>query len=103
MDKNINYETVRELDVSFGHGITLSERKNIVISGVKKIINFDSDEFLLDTNLGYLNIKGSNLEIIKLDTYQGTISIKGKIDGILYLDNSQQKNKEDTFLSKLFK
>ena len=103
MDKNINYDNAREMDISFEHGITLSERKNIVISGVKKIDSFDSEEFLIDTSLGYLNIKGSSLEIIKLDTYQGTVSIKGKIDGITYLDNSQKQTKEETFFSKLFK
>ena len=96
-------DKAKELDVSFNHGITLSERKNIVITGVKKIENFDSEEFLMDTTLGYLNIKGSDLEIIKLDTYQGNVSIKGKIDSMQYMDNGLTKPKEESFLGKLFK
>lgn len=106
MDKSNNYDStdyVREIDSGFNHGITLAERKSIVVTGVKKIDSFDSEEFLMDTTLGYLNIKGSNLEIVKLDTYQGNVSIKGKIDSIMYISKGQEKNKEETFLGKLFK
>ena len=58
MDKDI---------VNYNHSITLNERKNIVISGVKKIESFDKEEFLLETNMGFIIIKGKELEIIKLD------------------------------------
>ena len=57
----------------------------------------------MDTTLGFLNIKGSELEIIKLDTYQGNVSIKGKIDSLVYMDNGIIKSKEESFLGKLFK
>ena len=93
----------KDMEVSFNHGLTLSERKNAVITGVKKIESFDSEEFMLDTTLGFLNIKGSSLEIIKLDTYQGNVSIKGKIDSFMYVDGNNVKSKEETFLGKLFK
>ena len=68
MDKDI---------VSGNHNISITNRKNINISGVKKIENFDENEFLLETTMGYLKITGNNLEIIKLDTYQGDVAIKG--------------------------
>ena len=93
-------DKVKEVDNGFNHGITLVERKNIGISGVKKI---DSEEFLMETTLGYLVIKGSELEIIKLDTYQGNVSIKGKIDSIMYLDGNNKKENENSLLNKLFK
>lgn len=96
-------DKVKEIEASFNHGVSLSERKNVVVTGVKKIESFDSEEFLMDTTLGYLNIKGSDLEIIKLDTYQGNVSIKGKIDSMIYMDNGVNKNKEESFLGKLFK
>ena len=47
-------DKVKEIDNGFNHGITLVERKNIGISGVKKIESFDSEEFLMETTLGYL-------------------------------------------------
>ena len=94
MDKDI---------ITGNHNISISMRKNINLTGVKKIENFDENEFLLETNMGYLMIKGSNLEIIKLDTYQGDVSIKGKIDSLNYLENNKKQDKQESVFSKLFK
>jgi len=94
MDKDI---------ISTNHNITLSQRKNINITGVKKIESFDETEFLLQTNMGYMLIKGNSLEIIKLDTYQGDVSIKGKIDSLTYLESLNKKNKDESIFNKLFK
>ena len=84
------------------HSITVSERQNIIISGITKIDSFDSEEFILQTVAGPLGIKGRKLEIIKLDTYEGTITINGIIDGFSYLDDIKSK-KENSMLNKLFK
>jgi len=89
--------------ISGTHNITLAQRKNISITGVKRIDNFNEEEFFMETTLGYLNIKGSALEIIKLDTYQGDVSIKGKIDSISYIESPNKKDKQESLLSKLFK
>jgi len=86
--------------VNLGHNITMQERKSIMITGVKKIDSFDNEEFLLETTLGNVIIKGSELEIIKLDTYQGNVSIKGTVNSVTYTDNVK---KEEGVFSKLFK
>ncbi|MDD2180803.1 MAG: sporulation protein YabP [Bacilli bacterium] len=88
---------------SFNHAITLNERKNIVISGVKKIDSFDDEEFLMETTMGYVSIKGEGLEIIKLDTYQGNVSINGKVHSLTYVDSLNKKEKDETIFGKLFK
>lgn len=88
---------------SFNHSISINERKNIIISGVKKIDSFDNEEFLMETTMGYMVIKGSDLEIIKLDTIQGNVSIKGKINSLVYMESANKKEKEDGIFSKLFK
>lgn len=88
---------------TFNHTITINDRKNIMITGVKKIDSFDNEEFLMETNMGYINIKGSELEIIKLDTYQGNVSIKGQINSLNYIESLHKKDKEETVFSKLFK
>ena len=96
-------DKVKEIEASFNHGISLAERKNVVVTGVKKIESFDNEEFLMDTTLGFLSIRGEGLEIIKLDTYQGNVSINGRVDSIIYTDTGIQKSKEETFIGKLFK
>ena len=88
---------------SSNHSITLNERKNLLITGVKKIDSFDDEEFLLDTSMGYVVIKGEELEIIKLDTFQGNVSIKGKVNSFTYAEQGGKKEKEDSMFSKLFK
>ena len=96
-------DKVKEIEASFNHGLSLAERKNVVVTGVKKIESFDSNEFMIDTTLGFLNIKGEELEIIKLDTYQGNVSIKGQVDSLNYMESAIKKEKDNSFISKLFK
>ena len=96
-------DKVKEIEASFNHGISLAERKNVVVTGVKKIESFDNEEFLMDTTLGFLSITGEDLEIVKLDTYQGNVSIKGKINSLNYMESANKKEKEDSVFSKLFK
>ena len=89
--------------IASNHTVNIVKRNSINISGVKKIENFNDNEFLLETIMGFMNIKGSNLEIIKLDTYQGDVSIKGKIDSMSYTETTSKKNKEESIFSNLFK
>lgn len=86
---------------SLESAVTLNDRKSIMISGVKKIDSFSASEFMMDTTLGPLSIKGNDLEIVKLDTYQGNLSIKGYVSSIIYKED--KKMKEESILSKLFK
>ena len=90
-------------DIINTHNVNIVGRKSVTINGVKKIENFDESEFLLETNMGYMKIQGSSLEIIKLDTYEGDVSIKGKIDSLTYLDSNKKAEKQESILSKLFK
>ena len=105
--KNNTYNLIGDImdkDImTTNHNINITGRKNINISGVQKIENFDESEFLLETNMGYLKITGTNLEIIKLDTYQGDVSIKGKINSFNYIEEGKKQEKQESVLSKLFK
>ena len=93
----------KDIITNYNHTITINERKSITITGVKKIDSFDNEEFLLETTMGFIIIKGEGLEIIKLDTYQGNVSIKGKINSLIYMENLNKKEKEDGIFNKLFK
>lgn len=96
MDKDNNIS-------NYSHSINLLERKTLVITGVKKIDNFDNNHFLLDTSMGYMVVKGESLELIKLDTLAGHVSIKGTINSIEYIMENTKKNKEESVFSRLFK
>ena len=92
-------DKTKELETSFNHAISITERKSIIISGVKRIDSFDNEEFLMETTLGFLVIKGEDLEIIKLDTYQGNVSINIPQSEIRY----EQSTDFDSFLPSMFK
>jgi len=96
MDKNT-------IITSVNHTINVSERKSIIVSGVKKINSFDETEFFVETIMGQMLIKGEGLELLKLDTFQGNLSIKGKINAINYLESNSKKIKTETVLARLFK
>ena len=88
----------------FNHTFNMIERKNVTISGVKKIDSFDSEEFLIQSVMGYIVLKGSSLELIKLDTMSGVVTIKGLVNSVNYVDeNTSKKQKENSVISRLFK
>ena len=80
--------------------IKINDRKKISLTGVKKVVNFNSEEFLLETTLGVISLKGSELEIVKLDTVDQILSIKGRFNSLTYMDSNK---KEVSFISRLFK
>ncbi len=89
---------------NYNHTFNMIERKNVTISGVKKIDSFDSEEFLIESVMGYIVLKGSGLELIKLDTMSGIVTIKGLVNSINYVDeNISKKQKETSVISRLFK
>lgn len=84
------------------HIISINDRKSIILTGIKKINNFDESEFFIDSIQGQLIIKGEKLELVKMDTFQGNLNIKGKIIAITYLEDNK-KNKTDNIMARLFK
>ena len=89
-------------EIYTSHNLSLNDRKNLSISGVKRIENFDNEEFVMETVMGLLTVKGDNLELIKLDTLQGNISIKGKVDSLEYSSDIKNKSNQG-IINRLFK
>ena len=88
----------------YNHVFHLIDRNNITISGVKKIDSFDAEEFLIESVMGYIVLKGEGLELLKLDTREGVVTIKGLVNSFNYVDEmNNKKNKENSILSRLFK
>lgn len=93
IDLNTNYVS---------HEIKVVDRGIISLSGIKKINSFDNEEFLMESNMGMILLKGEKLEIIKLDTHDGNVKIKGKLNSFTYIENIK-KQKEESLIAKLFK
>ena len=84
------------------HYLKINNRKNIEITGVKEVDSFDNEEFLLETVMGYLILRGENLQLINLDIEEGLVTIKGKVYELSYVDEHHQ-GKAKGFFSKLIR
>ena len=82
--------------------LRIIDRSLMTLNGVSKIVSFDNNEFIIETDLGPIHITGQGLELLNLDTHEGLIKIKGKINGYNYVDKAIKK-KEESIISKLFK
>nr|WP_263323931.1 sporulation protein YabP [Neobacillus sp. Marseille-Q6967] len=96
------YETNQTKASIPDHDVIMRGRKLLDITGVKQVESFDNEEFLLETVMGFLAIKGQNLQMKNLDVEKGIVSIKGKIFDLVYLDE-QHGEKTKGFFSKLFR
>ncbi|MGL5378809.1 sporulation protein YabP [Clostridium sp.] len=97
MERNI------ESKMSDGRGnIVLEDRKRLSLTGVEEVISFDDEKILLNTSLGALTIKGSELKMNKLDVQNGDVIIVGHISSMVYSGKEVKKEKEN-IITKLFK
>ncbi|MGA8943826.1 MAG: sporulation protein YabP [Thermoactinomyces sp.] len=95
------------MEETFGghpHEIVMMNRNTLEVSGVTRVESFDSEEFLLQTDYGYLGIRGQDLHIKNLDLDQGRVSIEGHIVDMSYLDASMPAHeKGKSVWSRIFK
>jgi sporulation protein YabP len=95
---------VDELYTAARHEVVLSGRNALDVSGVISLESFDSEEFLLNTECGYLGIRGQNLHIKSLDLEQGKVSIEGSFYEMSYLDDGTSRmDKTKGLLGRLFR
>lgn len=84
------------------HKLTISGRKNALITGVNDVLSFDANEVLLETEQGVLMIRGDELHVNRLTLEKGEIDIDGRVDSLTYSDGAYNKSSE-SFLGRLFK
>ncbi|MGN0557598.1 MAG: sporulation protein YabP [Acutalibacteraceae bacterium] len=87
------------LNEKMKHNIIMESRSRMMITGVTAVNNFDEQSVSLDTSMGELVIKGSELKVDKLNVESGELNVKGSILGLVYSDNHQRGG----FLSRIFK
>lgn len=81
--------------------IFLENRQKISITEVQDVNSFDDEMIEVLTPKGNIIIKGSNLQIQKLDLEDGKVIINGTINSINYIEKDGSKGKG--FLGKVLK
>ena len=76
------------------HELVLISRRELKISGVKQILNFDDTNVGFITVCGELDIDGNELNIDSLDLDKGSASVTGNIAGINYISDQPAKKRK---------
>ena len=86
------------------HFFRLDNRNQMEIVGVNHVNNFDENEIILDTVLGFLIVTGSDLHITMLNLDHGKVMLEGNVDNLQYKDRSDDlKTKGKSILNRLLK
>lgn len=88
------------------HKLTMLDRKQLELKGVQHVGTFDESEINLDTNMGYLSLKGEGLHITRLNLEEGDLTIEGYITAIEYIEGKTSqgvKSKTKGILNRLLK
>lgn len=93
---------VKNINIEKKHTVYIENRKKINISGVINVDSFNDNDIILQTVLGMLVIKGTELHIIKLSLDVGDLLLEGNIDSFIYSEKYSIKQKGGNFLSKIF-
>ena len=91
------------MEIKQNHEVKLENRNKLSITGITKIDSLNSNEFLIQTSVGLLLIKGENLLMQQLDIDKGNIWIDGNIFSIEYITDQKEKKTKSTFVGKIFK
>ncbi len=97
------YREGNAMELAEKHGICLNERKNGIVTGVKKVLCFGMNEAELNTELGKLTIKGEDLHMEKYDSDTGELEFKGQVVSIAYSEIMDPGKTASKIFGRLFK
>ena len=93
---------MEEKSVNTSHRLTLDNRKEAFVTGVKEVVSFDEKEILLQTADGRLQIRGSQLHVKGLNLEKGEAALAGHVDSLVYLSKDSVR-KEEPLLKRMFR
>lgn len=85
------------------HKLVINNRKNSVVTGVLDVLSFDLNEILLQTELGMLMVKGTDMHVNRLTLEKGEVDLSGNIDSVIYTDMKSGEKPGDNLLARLFR
>lgn len=66
------------------HKLTLSQRKDLTVTGVTEVVSFETDAAVLKTALGTLMIHGSGLKLKNMSMDAGQVDVTGTVTALYY-------------------
>ena len=75
----------------------MTDRNKAALTGVSTVDSATATELTITTSLGKLEVKGSDLKIVKFDENDGNLTFTGNIDSVKYAAPKQ------SLLKRIFK
>ena len=85
------------------HQLILSDRKEGKLTGIKDVRSFDDHEIILETEVGILMIRGTELHMGRLMLDKGEVDISGHVDSLVYSELKGFTKSGESMLKRLFK
>ncbi|WP_337833519.1 YabP/YqfC family sporulation protein [Desulfotruncus arcticus] len=88
----------------YSNRLTLTERSHLVVQGVEHVGKFNEREINLDTNLGFLVLRGEGLHITNLDLETKNMVVEGRIFALEFFERKSGKGvRGKGMLDRIFK
>lgn len=71
------------------HKLTLSDRRQLTVTGVTEVVSFDENAVLLRTEQGDLLIQGRDLQLRQLSLDGGQVAVDGNVAAMVYEEPRQ--------------
>jgi len=81
-------ETVRP---TVPHQVIMENRHTLNVSGVSDVDSFDGTAVVVYTALGELTVRGSGLQIQRLNVESGDLSLVGEFDSLTYAEHTARR------------
>lgn len=85
------------------HQLSLNDRKEAKITGIRDVRSFDDHEIILETDLGILMIRGTDLHMGRLTLEKGEVDITGRVDNLIYSELKGYTKSGESLIKRLFK
>ena len=66
------------------HSLTLTDRKELTMTGVSRVVRFEEDAVVAETGLGTVVIQGKGLKLRKLTPDSGKVLVEGTVSAVIY-------------------
>lgn len=66
------------------HRLVLDERRDLAVTGVEEVVNFDESQVTVRTVKGLLLVRGDGLRVERLEKTDGELKISGLVAELVY-------------------
>ena len=85
------------------HKFLVQGRKSAELTGVKDVVSFDAREVVLNTTMGALIIRGTDLVVKRLTVEKGEVDLEGQVDSFIYTGKPGKAGDGESVLKRLFR